>query len=337
MRRTCLSLSLLLAMLACAAASDESALESNRQRLAAWRADPARHARLVEDLKAFYALPAERQAQLRGIDEKLHAGDAAKQARLWSALERYAGWLERQPEETRKAVAEAADARSRLSLLRSLREKDFVEGLPKRERDELAKLADKVEWTKELREDERRRRAGGKPLPLRVRVFIREHLMPALPASERSALAREESKGEAQLKKVKELAEQHLLLRKLPKAPASFADLPKGMKSRLKEADKAALRKTRSWLAFALELEKACRRERMEPPPLGACKPDHWPAATRDFIVKELTPSLNEEEAGKLRKAQGHWPEYPRLLAELAKGKNKLIPGVMVPEAREGG
>ena len=48
----------------------------------------------MTDLKAFYALPKERQKQVRELDTKLHNLDQAKQARLWGVLERLT-WLDR--------------------------------------------------------------------------------------------------------------------------------------------------------------------------------------------------------------------------------------------------
>src|SRR4051794_19732203 len=67
----------------------------NRRLLERWRADPEHYQRLQRDLRAFWALPPERQQQLRALDRQLHDLDPAAQKRLLEALGRYAYWLER--------------------------------------------------------------------------------------------------------------------------------------------------------------------------------------------------------------------------------------------------
>ena len=57
------------------ARTEHDALEQNRRLLERWRADPEHHARLLRDLRAFYALPRPRQQQLRLLDQQLYAAD----------------------------------------------------------------------------------------------------------------------------------------------------------------------------------------------------------------------------------------------------------------------
>src|SRR5262245_33956492 len=73
-------------------------LERNRRLLEKWKAEPEHYRRLKRDLAAFYALPPERQEEIRDVDRQLHDADSATQARLWAVLERYYTWLERLPE-----------------------------------------------------------------------------------------------------------------------------------------------------------------------------------------------------------------------------------------------
>ena len=163
------SLSPLLALaLLAAAPSDDEILERNRQRLAAWKADPEHYARLMRDLAAFYALPPQEQARLRRLDTRLNAGDEARRAKLWAALERYGDWLDRLPEETRRRVLDAPDARARLELIRDLREKEWIGRLPRKDRDELARLPEAARRKRiaEMRSQERRRKAGERLAPL---------------------------------------------------------------------------------------------------------------------------------------------------------------------------
>ena len=75
------------------ASSEGDEMERNRRLLDKWKADPEHYRRLKRDLAAFYALPAERQAQIRDLDQQLHEYDPEVQARLCAVLERYSVWL----------------------------------------------------------------------------------------------------------------------------------------------------------------------------------------------------------------------------------------------------
>src|SRR5438105_3134232 len=72
-------------------------LDHNRRLLARWKEDPAHYARLKADLKAFQALPPERQATLRQLDDELHDQDPVIRAQLWHVMDRYVTWLDRLP------------------------------------------------------------------------------------------------------------------------------------------------------------------------------------------------------------------------------------------------
>ena len=52
-------------------------LEHNRRLLARYRAEPDHYARLLRDLRAFQALPPERQERERRFDHDLHQEDPA--------------------------------------------------------------------------------------------------------------------------------------------------------------------------------------------------------------------------------------------------------------------
>ena len=161
----CLALPLLVALASAgASAPDSDALEKNRQRLQAWRADPEQYSRLMRDLREFYSLPAARQQQLRNLDARLHSGDLATQARLWAALERYTNWLGRQPEEVRREVL-ASPRDARLALIRKLRDQEYVATLPQKSRAELERFQgeDRSRQISKLRAAERRGRPRVRP------------------------------------------------------------------------------------------------------------------------------------------------------------------------------
>ena len=119
-----------LCSLAFASSEGGDDLERNRRLLEKWKADPEHYQRLKRDLAAFYALPPERQEQLRDVDRQLHDADPATQARLWAVLERYVIWLAQRPEAERKAIEEAGD---RTAVVRGLRQREWLERLPRPE------------------------------------------------------------------------------------------------------------------------------------------------------------------------------------------------------------
>jgi hypothetical protein len=105
-------------------------LEHNGQLLRKWKEDPEHYARLQRDLKAFYAMPPERQEQLRRFDRDLHAGDAYTQRHLWEVLVRYNTWLDRLSQADRKRIEEAGNQGERLRVIHEMREKQWLAFLP---------------------------------------------------------------------------------------------------------------------------------------------------------------------------------------------------------------
>jgi hypothetical protein len=60
------------------------------------------------------------------------------------------------------------------------------------------------------------------------------------------------------------------------------------------------------------------------------------PGEVVQFLDKVLEPQLKKSDAGKadleaLNKAQGNWPEYPRMIVDLAKKHKLHIPGWTLP------
>ena len=115
-------------------------LGHNRELLEKWRADPDHYARLQRDLRAFWALPPGRRKQMRQLDQDLQHADARTRKRLWAVLERYHAWLEALPEADRRRVEGAANADERLRVIREVRDRQWVEHLPAKVREELEQL-----------------------------------------------------------------------------------------------------------------------------------------------------------------------------------------------------
>src|SRR4051794_34812470 len=145
-----------------AAAPPDSAdeLQHNRRLLEKWRHDPEHHARLEEDLRAFWALPGWRQRRLRRLDRDPHETDPHTRKRLWGVLERYHAWLERLPESQQESIRAAPDAGERLRLVKEIRDRQWLASLPRAVRENLLKLpADqRAARVTLLRQEERRHR-----------------------------------------------------------------------------------------------------------------------------------------------------------------------------------
>jgi hypothetical protein len=336
-------------------AADGDELERNRRLLARWRGDAEHYQRLRRDLKAFYALPPEEQARLRKLDRQLHEGDRAAQARLWSVLDRYAGWLEKLPESDRARVLEAPDAATRLKVIREIREREWVERLPAKLRDEVQRLpADKRgARVAEIREEGRRQqrlwqrgtRSKNEPnlRPSKMSEFTPEAaafirvMSRRLSPDEKEMLKQAEGKWPDLPRLVRELADRHPALPPLPSGPIrKWGDLPQATKDQLakvfpKRKVKSLQDHAGKWPDYALEVAKLLQREKLTGPPLGASRPDECPAETRAFLDARLFPSLGAVQKDNLGRLEGRWPEYPLALVRMARERQLLIPGLNLP------
>jgi hypothetical protein len=339
-------------------------LERNRRRLEEWRADPEHHQRLWRDLRAFYALPPERQNQMRQLDRQLHQADWFTRNRLWGVLDRYVTWLERLPEEERRQVLGTANQEERLALIRLLRERQWVERLPAGVRAELDKLpteAQRRQRIQQLRREADKQRIRWKRLAPRdnqalrpvkleqflpaVQQFVEKALKPMLSAREKAQLDNAEGKRWPTLARlVLRLSEQHPVLPPLGgKEVRNFGQLPPEVKRLLvrREPDGqkrwGLLRPTHGkWPDYALAVTRLVGENSSEEvPPLGASRPGEFPAPINQFLDEQLPYILNEVEAKELRALEGHWPDYPHRLLELARRKHFVIPGMSLPGPRD--
>jgi hypothetical protein len=336
-------------------APDGDELERNRRLLEKWKADPDHYQRLQRDLAAFHALPAERQERIRLFDQKLHEADPTTQARLWGVLERYALWLERLPEEERRTVLEAPAGQSRLAVIRALKQREWLDRLPRGLRVKLMALPSEARATRmmELRLEERRQRIlwerplgvrqepiprpkQMKALPREVQEFVQNVLRPRLSDSEKHELAAVEGKWPELPRLVAKLATAHPVLPPLPKGPITRVhELPASMRHPLLQRSKSKVpfHLQGKWPEFALAVTDLYRSERggQRPPPLGASKPDELPPEVSAFLRDKLMPALSHMEAEALRRLEGRWPEYPYRLLRLGHQKRLVIPGMSLP------
>jgi hypothetical protein len=65
---------------------------------------------------------------------------------------------------------------------------------------------------------------------------------------------------------------------------------------------------------------------------LGPSRAEDFPPHVQNFIHHEVEKAvIDPAEKEKLAKSQGHWPEYPLALLELARKHNLSIPELMLP------
>jgi hypothetical protein len=332
------------------AEADRDTLERNAQRLEKWKADPDQYARLLGDLRSFFALPPERQAALRDIDARIHAGSLTQQARAWGVLERYNEWLDGLSNDDRRRVLDAPTALDRLAVIRVLRDRDWAERAAPAVKLELAKLpAEKrIERIREWREQERRlRRLWDKSLPpsdniprprqfeelpSEVQAFVQNELAAEIPPEAIGWLLAAEGLWPEYPQRLIELARAYVSYRPTPSLGPirGVRDLPNDL-AKLYRAEKGkpafkGLNQKQGWPEFALALERACRDQKMPCPELGLCRLEQYPTRTQDFIRTQFAEHLPE-----LRKLEGKWPQYPERLLELARTKGVAIPGLMLP------
>ena len=87
------------------------------------------------------------------------------------------------------------------------------------------------------------------------------------------------------------------------------------------------------WPDFALDIAKldANSKEKDKLPPLGPCRPGEFHEDVELFLKEQLYPKLVKGERDRLEAQVGKWPEYPRLMIDIAKSKNLSVPGAMLP------
>jgi hypothetical protein len=348
-------------------------LAANRRLLAQWRADPDHYARLKRDYQALMALPPERLERMRKLDRDLRALDPVTQARLWKVMERYSAWLERLPDADRRRIEEAADSDERLHLIKELREREWIAHLPKVDQVKVNATPagpQREHLLAQLRQEEKTRRheflsalAAGNELkvpplkptrledfPPEVQEYVTSMLLPRLTEYERGEFKGNQGKWPDFGRKVVEMAKKHPIL--LPPGnfagPTTIIDLPPVWLRHLKmknpepplltEEERVSLRQSaKKWPEFALAVYDVAKEKGWMMPahPLGPCKPEDFVPAVQRFITETLAQKLDTAEKKNLKDAEGKWPDYPKLVMELAEKKGLQVPGTFLPGSKE--
>lgn len=345
----------------------QTTLEKNRRLLEGWKQqEPGHYARLKRDHDAFRGLPADRQARMRQLDHDLHAEDPATQARLLRVLDRYAAWLDRLPTGDRAWIADSPDSAERLKRVQAVRDRQWVERLPRQVQADLQKLPpdQRAEEVAKLRQKDRERRLewfwAGHPrgesslrrvrptrlseLPQEVQFYYVQALARVLTFEERQRLAEAEGHWPQFARTLGELAERHPFI--LPgwpgtKWPTHYAELPKEARDKLPvrnvKAEGIRLKNVAGkWPDFALTFTEVARQKKIDlTVQLGPSRPKDFAPPVKQFLENRLLPQLTPAEKKELEEAEGKWPEYPRLLLDVARKHDVQIPGLHQPGPRE--
>jgi hypothetical protein len=325
-------------------------LERNRRLLARWKEDPAHYARLKADLQAFEALPPDRRATLRQLDDELHDQDPVIRTQLWHVMDRYATWLDRLPTADRDRILAAPSAAARVRLIHDLREQEWQDRLPKARREQLAKTPpeQRPALLEDFRHEERERRLEWQGVAL---VAGPEWHMPPtrlddLPPDVLVALGPEEkerlrnAEGPLFGRTLLDLVEKRPVGMPGPTAGVSrIKDLPRDLQNFVRDLPNPARRKLVAlqghWPAFAVQVTKEYRERRGPlPDELGPCRPNDFAPPVQRFLSDELLPRLNPKEKQRLSAAEGQWPEYPREVVVLARRHDLPVPGLVPPGPR---
>jgi len=136
------------------------ALDASRTPVSGVDADKPSRATFDALALSFKSLPPARQQAIRELDQQLHTAEPDTRERLFRALEAYSLWLDRLPEAERKGVLAAATPGLRIGVIRDIRERQWLDGLPTSQRSQLAGLegARKSERIQQWKDEETRQR-----------------------------------------------------------------------------------------------------------------------------------------------------------------------------------
>lgn len=344
-------------------ASDD--LEINRRYLDRLRQDPERYQLLLDSLREFNGLSADRQQRIRQLDRDLRDETSAAQARLLHTAERYAEWLERLTPEQQRRIKDAPDKDRRLEAIREIRQQQWIEHLPKSQRDSLqnAPAGERQALIERYRADERKRsqewhlafkhwdELTGKGIPDRiekfpsaVQEFVKETLIPRLSLEEKERLRKVEGRWPEFPRVLVDLTDKNTFKLLHPATgPTKLEDLPEELQKRLRNVKLPELTKKKklahlhtTWVDFAEEVTRLAKKNNVPlPQQLGPCYPKEFAKPIRDFIMQKLinfsSGVLDRDERARLKQAEGYWPLYPYTVLELARKHHLPIPGTVLP------
>jgi hypothetical protein len=312
----------------------------------------------------FQAQDPARQQQLRKLDADFRQLPPEDQARLTRVTQVYNAWLAKLPEADRQRVLAAPSAAERLDEVKRIREREWVESLPKPYREEYTALGADARQQKvqEWRNEEAERREEwalaqkhwaenptGKVPP----VFENER-----PAIEAFAAHLRENLSEPEWRSLDEaragfdefrlwfafgfvlvrLADQHPIFPWKEIGSREWKELPDDVRRQFPRPGELPLDIRRAqgrWPKFAAEVAAYAKTKNLSVPPLGDCRKDQMPSEVVQ-VIDRLEKELKKTDAGRadlkaLDEAQGKWPDYPRMVVDLARKYKQPLVGWALP------
>jgi hypothetical protein len=334
--------------------------------------DPYDVKSLRREYEYFQSLPPARQQQLRDLDRGFNDLDPETKERLQRVMVNFNYWLAHLPEEDRKRVVDAETPTARLTFIREIKDREWIETLPKAYRDKYAgaKEVERSRLVTLWREEDRERRdewlfvrqnwkdvQEDSPVLVPEGPQFRAHLDAYAHNLEsqvspqdrerlhKARIAAQEGRMYAYWRVILELSERYTLLPGPPDGPRNFESLPKSLAVSLEQKKnkaypRALVAAQGRWPDFAIAVTENARQRRIAmPEQLGPAKKTDMPPDLRAFIDKELEPTLakaarheKNEKADKKERAD----QATRDLARLhdAEGKWPEYPRTVLELAR---
>ncbi|MCZ2343886.1 MAG: hypothetical protein LC104_19125, partial [Bacteroidales bacterium] len=274
-------------------------------------------------IRLFLSYPPARRQQLRQLDEDLSAWTAEQQRRYAPVLERYALWLDRLPDPDRHAVLAEPDSASRLTTIRRVREKQWRESLPTRQREELKLTADPEETVRLITAWKEGEQARNTEWELARQNWDELN---------RGPKSRPWPFGEPTLAQAIDEYIRHVLKADLTQKTEGKFDLPSACRLdrseflELKNRQEAA-QKEGYWLLYGACLLRLAERHPYLPPPQHEKPLTELHQVSKEFL-KEIRARRTTTELGRMR---GRWPEFALELQEAAYKAHLPMPSPLGP------
>lgn len=270
---------------------------------------------LLRRLRSFQALPEARQEQIRAIDREFHELDEESQSRYRLVMERYAFWLTHLADEDRRRIEGARPGR-RIVEIEELRDRDWVQTLPKPYRDKFNSAesnAERRHLVKEWRQEEKDRwdewefvrrnepKGGGLGLP----VFL------------------EDAKTKANF---------DLFVLNLE------TQIPAGEAAQLKQKRTAA-DQDGAWIEYVVLVARLSDRHPLLPGPADGPKYfNELPEDMQKFLTEREPKAFgkkNKQMPDSLARASGRWPDFAIAVTEYYRSKNWMLPVQFGPTRKD--
>lgn len=302
-----------------------------------------------------------RETFLRHLDDPdlfgSSGGAESDPGRLRDVQRRYLDWLEQLPAADREMILQARNPLERVSMIRVVKLRQWVERQPRPERPlGSAEREKRIGLLRQWRNEDRQHRddwqvaircweellqekplpARQEDLPVEAQQYIEKMLKPLLSSDEANRLQAARDQWPVYPRTLVELADRYKLKQPGPVGPMRLNDLPPAEHKRFRLVDNTGrpiriIKESEGkWPEFGITVLSYVKKPAVLPPWAPSHPRDFSPAIT-EFIEQKLLPRLAEPERAELAAAEGQWPLYPQMLAKLADKYGMVIPETTLP------